>query len=90
MLRRILILFVRLYQKILSPILSTHCGIRCRFSPSCSTYALTALTRFGALKGFALTIRRFSRCHPFGGSGYDPVPEKKTLENRIDKASKNA
>lgn len=46
----------------------------CRFAPSCSAYAITALTRYGAIKGGWLSARRLSRCHPFGGSGFDPVP----------------
>lgn len=50
----------------------------CRFDPSCSTYALDALTTHGALRGGWLTCRRISRCHPWGGSGYDPVPRRTT------------
>jgi uncharacterized protein len=46
----------------------------CRFVPSCSTYALEAVTTRGALRGSALALRRLARCHPWGGSGYDPVP----------------
>lgn len=46
----------------------------CRFRPSCSAYAITALRRYGALKGSWLAARRLARCHPWGGSGYDPVP----------------
>ncbi|MEY2406637.1 MAG: uncharacterized protein QOG39_1553 [Acidimicrobiaceae bacterium] len=46
----------------------------CRFDPSCSTYALTALERHGAVRGSFLTLRRISRCHPWGGQGWDPVP----------------
>jgi len=46
----------------------------CRFQPSCSTYAITALRRYGALRGSWLAARRLARCHPWGGSGYDPVP----------------
>ncbi|MFI3258813.1 MAG: membrane protein insertion efficiency factor YidD [Rikenellaceae bacterium] len=46
----------------------------CRFTPTCSQYALTALKRYGLFKGTWLTIKRISRCHPWGGSGYDPVP----------------
>ena len=46
----------------------------CRFAPSCSAYAITALGRYGAAKGLWLTVTRLVRCHPWGGSGYDPVP----------------
>jgi putative membrane protein insertion efficiency factor len=49
----------------------------CRFDPSCSTYALEALERHGAARGSWLTIRRLGRCHPWGGMGYDPVPDGK-------------
>ena len=49
----------------------------CRFTPSCSTYALEALEAHGALRGSFLSIRRLARCRPFGPSGYDPVPEKR-------------
>jgi len=50
-------------------------GPVCRFEPSCSTYALEAIERFGPFKGAALTAKRLARCHPWGGSGYDPVPD---------------
>lgn len=49
----------------------------CRFDPSCSTYALEALERHGAARGSWLTIRRLARCHPWGGVGWDPVPDGK-------------
>lgn len=49
----------------------------CRFDPTCSAYALEALRTRGAVVGAALTIRRLARCHPWGGRGFDPVPEKK-------------
>jgi len=49
----------------------------CRFDPSCSTYALAALERHGAARGSWLTIRRLARCHPWGGVGWDPVPDGK-------------
>lgn len=70
---RPLILTVRLYQATLGGLLGGHC----RFSPTCSEYAVEALQRHGALRGTWLTARRLLRCHPLGGAGYDPVPTKK-------------
>ncbi len=69
-LARPLIGFVRLYRAALSPWL----GMNCRYQPTCSSYAIEALQRHGALKGSWLALRRIGRCHPWGGSGYDPVP----------------
>jgi putative membrane protein insertion efficiency factor len=69
----LLVLFVRLYQVLLSPFL----GGRCRYLPSCSEYAIEALRIHGAVRGSALAVRRIGRCHPFAGFGYDPVPPKK-------------
>ena len=63
-------LLVRAYQVTLSPLFSGCC----RFEPSCSNYMIEALQRHGVFKGLYLGIRRLLRCHPFGGSGYDPVP----------------
>ncbi|MGH8456924.1 MAG: membrane protein insertion efficiency factor YidD [Stenotrophobium sp.] len=63
---------IRLYQRLLSPLL----GPRCRFYPSCSSYALEAIQRHGALHGGALAVRRICRCHPLNPGGLDPVPEK--------------
>ncbi|GGF08873.1 hypothetical protein GCM10011611_12920 [Aliidongia dinghuensis] len=60
-----------LYRMLISPLL----GPNCRFEPSCSAYAMDALARHGAWHGSLLTLRRLGRCHPWGGSGYDPVPE---------------
>ena len=62
---------VRAYQLFLSPLL----GPRCRYLPTCSDYAIEALGRHGALAGSWLALRRLLRCHPWGGSGYDPVPD---------------
>ncbi len=70
MLRYLLIIPVRLYQILISPMLPPSC----RFTPSCSQYAVEALRKHGAIKGSWLAIRRIMRCHPWGGSGYDPVP----------------
>ncbi len=66
---RPLVMLVRLYQVSLGPFMGGHC----RFLPTCSQYAIDALTAHGALRGSWMTVRRISRCHPFGGGGYDPV-----------------
>lgn len=68
--RTVLILLVRTYQIVLSPLLPASC----RYYPSCSTYAIEALDRHGALRGGWLTLRRLARCNPFRPGGYDPVP----------------
>lgn len=73
----ILILLIRVYQTILSPVIGNHC----RFYPSCSSYALEALEKHGFARGLWLSLRRVSRCHPWHEGGFDPVPE------RIDKKS---
>jgi putative membrane protein insertion efficiency factor len=62
---------IRLYQLTVSPLLPP----RCRYLPSCSDYALEALSSHGMARGLWLALRRLARCHPWGGSGYDPVPE---------------
>lgn len=62
-----LILF---YRKCISPFTPPAC----RFTPTCSEYALEAFRKYGPFKGMYLTVRRILRCHPWGGSGYDPVP----------------
>jgi putative membrane protein insertion efficiency factor len=64
------IALIKLYQWIVSPVL----GPKCRFTPTCSQYAIEALKKHGVFKGLWLTVRRLSRCHPWGGHGYDPVP----------------
>ncbi|MCC6815314.1 MAG: membrane protein insertion efficiency factor YidD [Saprospiraceae bacterium] len=63
---------VRLYQILLSPLL----GKNCRFNPSCSNYMLQSLDEWGLLKGTWLGLKRISRCHPWGGTGDDPIPKK--------------
>ena len=70
MIRRLLIAPIRLYQLAISPMLPRSC----RFNPTCSSYAIEAIGRHGALRGGWLAARRIGRCHPWGGTGYDPVP----------------
>ncbi len=64
------ILLIRFYQAAISPYLMPSC----RFTPSCSAYGIEAISRHGPFKGSWLTLKRIGRCHPWGGSGYDPVP----------------
>jgi putative membrane protein insertion efficiency factor len=63
---------VQLYRYCLSPMLP----VSCRYAPTCSAYALEALARHGALRGGWLSVRRIAHCHPWGGAGYDPVPDE--------------
>ena len=71
-LARLMIAGVRGYQSTLGPVMGGHC----RFTPTCSVYAIDALRTPGAFKGGWLTVRRLLRCQPWGGMGYDPVPER--------------
>ena len=66
----LLIFLVRFYQVVVSPLKPPSC----RYTPTCSQYALEALKKYGSFKGGWLAIKRISSCHPWGGSGYDPVP----------------
>ena len=68
--RHLLMAIVRFYRTAISPLTPPSC----RYDPTCSAYALEALERHGALRGSWLAFRRILRCHPWGGSGYDPVP----------------
>jgi putative membrane protein insertion efficiency factor len=74
----ILIAVVRGYQWAISPWL----GPRCRFDPTCSNYMITAIERHGAARGGWLGLKRILRCHPWGGTGYDPVPEASVRDRR--------
>lgn len=65
--------FIRLYQGIISPYL----GRSCRYSPTCSQYTIEAIQLWGPFKGLWIGLKRISRCHPWGGHGYDPVPMPK-------------
>ncbi|MBK9505346.1 MAG: membrane protein insertion efficiency factor YidD [Bacteroidetes bacterium] len=66
----LLILPVKIYQLVLSPILPNSC----RYTPTCSNYMVAAIQKHGPIKGLWLGIKRISRCHPWGGHGHDPVP----------------
>lgn len=70
-LRLLLLVLIHAYRLLLSPVLPPSC----RFTPTCSAYGLEAIRRHGAFYGGWLTARRLLRCHPWGGQGYDPVPE---------------
>jgi len=73
---RILVGMIRFYGRFLSPLFPPSCI----YQPTCSSYAVTAITRFGALRGGWLALKRIFRCHPFRSGGHDPVPDK--WENR--------
>ena len=73
MVKKAIILLIKFYRVCISPY-KQPC---CRFIPTCSEYALTAVERHGVIKGVYLSIRRILKCHPFHEGGYDPVPEKK-------------
>ncbi len=64
------ILLIKLYQLIISPWL----GPQCRFTPTCSQYGIEAFKKYGPIKGLWLTVKRITRCNPWGGHGHDPVP----------------
>ena len=73
---------IRFYQRALSPL----AGPSCRFTPTCSEFAVDAIDRYGALSGGWLAFKRILRCHPFGGQGYDPVPEVTASETIVGDA----
>ena len=70
LLAALLLMPIRFYQVAISPLL----GPSCRFTPTCSEYARQAIVKYGPFKGLWLAVKRLLRCHPWGGSGYDPVP----------------
>jgi putative membrane protein insertion efficiency factor len=70
MLKSFMLLVVKAYQEILSPLLPQTC----RFYPSCSEYSRESITRYGVVRGMVFTLVRLAKCHPFHPGGYDPVP----------------
>jgi putative membrane protein insertion efficiency factor len=73
LLKRFIIFLITLYQKYISPMKSAQC---CRFYPTCSQYAIDAVTRFGVIKGCFKALIRLLKCHPFHPGGYDPVRDR--------------
>lgn len=71
LLKKVFIFPIRLYQWFISPLL----GSTCRYNPTCSHYMVGAIQEWGVLKGIWLGLKRIGTCHPWGGSGYDPVPK---------------
>jgi putative membrane protein insertion efficiency factor len=71
---RVSLLLIRLYRVTLGPLFALMSG--CRFTPTCSEYGYTAIERFGWRRGWWMALRRIGRCNPWGGCGYDPVPEE--------------
>jgi hypothetical protein len=84
LLGRILIGAVRFYQLAISP----WTPASCRFTPTCSAYAIGALEEHGTLRGTWLALRRIGRCHPWGGFGYDPVPEARRDGSTVSEISR--
>ena len=74
----LLIGFIKAWRALISPLY----GQVCRYHPTCSAYALTAVTEYGALRGTWLSVRRIARCHPWAAGGYDPVPTRSVPTSR--------
>ena len=81
----VLIGLLRAYRLLISPLY----GQVCRYHPSCSAYALEAVTEHGALRGSWLSLRRLLRCHPWAAGGYDPVPSRAGHDSQSSESSEN-
>ena len=81
LLRTILRILIRLYQLVISPLFP----MSCRYAPSCSHYAADAIAQFGVFRGSWMAAKRIGRCHPWGGTGFDPVPQTTETTNKKEK-----
>lgn len=72
----VFIFLIRIYQKVISPLFPGSC----RYTPTCSNYSIEAIKKFGVIKGIYLSSKRIIKCNPWGGYGYDPVPENDKTE----------
>lgn len=82
--RKILVLLIRGYQYVISPYLAPSC----RYTPTCSNYAIESFQRFGVIRGLYLSVRRVVSCHPWHHGGYDPVPEEFSLKKTVTDQSR--
>ncbi len=80
---RVLIVLIRVYQRVVSPLL----GSRCKYYPSCSEYAAQALAEFGILRGLVLAGHRLLRCNPWSHGGFDPVDQQRLFKSRVSAPS---
>ncbi|MBL9117271.1 MAG: membrane protein insertion efficiency factor YidD [Verrucomicrobiaceae bacterium] len=89
--KALICLFLRFYQRIISPMIHFigGPGFGCRYQPTCSQYFMEAVIHHGALKGSWLGFKRLSKCHPWGGQGYDPVPGTESASCCNSRTSKN-
>ena len=85
----VLILSLKVYKKVLSPVLERFFGSGCRFYPTCSSYAVESVNKYGAIKGGILATRRFLRCNPISSGFYDPVPTYSRIYTRVENKADN-
>lgn len=74
--KSIIIFLIKAYKLLISPATHFLTGDACRFTPTCSQYTIEALERYGVIKGGLISLKRITRCNPWGGSGFDPLPKK--------------